>query len=254
MIPQSRIDVKPTHILACIGFFTKIPVTGYSDPDVRLSDALWAAPIVGLLIGAVGASAFALAAFAGFSGNVSAILALSATIFLTGALHEDGAADTADGFGGGRDREQKLQIMRDSRIGTYGVLILVLSVVARWSALSGLSPLQALLALLAAHAASRSLLPVFMLRVEPARNDGLSANAGASGEVQALIAIAAGALALMLLGVTFGFITMLILAAWWFGLKLLCQNQIGGQTGDVLGALQHGAEIVVLMIAALKFS
>ncbi|RIK85995.1 MAG: adenosylcobinamide-GDP ribazoletransferase, partial [Hyphomicrobiales bacterium] len=125
--------------------------------DARaFAETQWAAPVAGALVGlGVGAVAW-LALALGLPASLAAAFALAAGIAVTGALHEDGLADTADGFGGGRDRDGKLAIMRDSRIGSYGVLALGLSLIARWAALAALaaaSPAAALAAAVAAHAA-----------------------------------------------------------------------------------------------------
>ena len=109
----------------------------------------------------------------------AAALAVAATVAVTGALHEDGLADVADGFGGGATRERKLEIMRDSRIGTYGVCALILSFILRISALTNLGdPALVTAVLVAAHAAARAPIPAFMRLVPAARTDGLSADAG----------------------------------------------------------------------------
>ena len=125
--------------------------------------------------------AFALlfAQLIGLASWPAALLSVLAGIALTGALHEDGLADTADGFFGGRDREEKLAILRDSRQGTYGVLAIVLGVLLRAAALAGIGDvIHAGLALIAAHAASRAALPAVMTALTPARPDGFGAGAG----------------------------------------------------------------------------
>src|SRR5204863_1906899 len=115
--------------------------------------------------------------------------AVTAGIALTGALHEDGLADTADGFGGGRDRDDKLRIMRDSRQGSFGVVALVLSIALRAAALGTIGePIHVTLALIAAHAASRGVLPVLMHVLTPARPDGLGASAGRPSRTAANLA------------------------------------------------------------------
>src|SRR5690606_6276515 len=105
----------------------------------------------------------------GLPPAAAAVIGLAAGILLTGALHEDGAADVADGFGGGKTRDDKLAIMRDSRIGSYGTLALMLSVLARWIALTAIASAAEggtiLWASIAAHAASRAVLPAFLARV-----------------------------------------------------------------------------------------
>src|SRR5208282_733244 len=112
--------------------------------------------------------------------------------------HEDGLADTADGFGGGKTREQKLDIMRDSRIGTYGVCALALSILLRASALASLAdPALVAWALIAAHAAARAAMPLLMFSVPPARSDGLSFDVGRPDGARAAVAAAVGILALV---------------------------------------------------------
>ena len=173
---------------------------------------------------------------------------------LTGALHEDGLADTADGFFGGRDREEKLAIMRDSRQGTYGVLAIVFSVLLRTAALAGIGDvIHAGLALIAAHAASRAALPAAMWGLAPARPDGLGATAGrprAGGAIAA--ALIGTAIILAALGPVRGAIALCLACAIVFALIELARRQIGGYTGDVLGAFQQIGEIVILLAASAR--
>jgi adenosylcobinamide-GDP ribazoletransferase len=171
---------------------------------------------------------------------------------ITGCLHEDGLADIADGFGGGATRERKLEIMRDSRIGTYGVCALVLSFMLRVSALASLhDPALVFAALIAAHAAARAGLPAFMRWVPPARIDGISADAGAPPMASVSVAIVLGVAALgICLGVMTGLIALITLACLHGLMAWLCRCQIQGQTGDVLGAVEQISEIAVLLIAA----
>src|SRR4029450_4590457 len=165
----------------------------------------------------------------------SAALALGAGMLLTGALHEDGLADVADGFGGGRDTAAKLEIMRDSRLGTYGALILLVSFAAKLSALASLPDAQVVYGLIAAHALARGVLPMMSLNLPYARKDGLAANAGQPDAAVAVIAIAI-ALVIALLALSWAsmfwgaLVTVLsaICMAW------LAKRQIGRQTGDVL--------------------
>src|ERR1700704_6383440 len=120
-------------------------------------------PVVGALIGAVvGLICLALRAI-GVPDLAAAALALGASAILTGALHEDGLADVADGYGGGRDRDAKLEIMRDSRLGTYGALILMVSFVTKLSALAVLPDNYVVQSMIAAHALARGVLPVMSM-------------------------------------------------------------------------------------------
>ena len=181
-------------IRIAISLSTRIPVgpmAGVAEGDI--ARASWALPVAGLLVGLVGAIVYWLAARVHLQPELAAMLALGATILTTGAMHEDGLADTADGFGGGETAEQKLQIMRDSRIGTFGACALVVSIILRWSALEAISdPRQVAIALVVAHAAARAPLPLFMRLVPPARADGLSVGAGQPPPQSAVIAIALG--------------------------------------------------------------
>src|SRR5258708_7470910 len=175
-------------------FLTRMPLaapTAILKGDV--SRALWAAPAVGSAVGAVGAAVYWLVHLLHVPDLPAAALAIAATVAATGALHEDGLADVADGFGGGATRERKLEIMRDSRIGTYGVCALVLSFMLRVGVLASLGrPALMATALIAAHAMARAPMPAFMRLVPPARADGMSAQAGGPPRATA---IAAGTLA-----------------------------------------------------------
>jgi adenosylcobinamide-GDP ribazoletransferase len=234
-------------------FVTILPVAS-SKPagDGAVARATWALPIAGLLVGLAGAFVYKVAIRCGLTPNLAALLALVMTALITGALHEDGLADTADGLGGGRTRERKLEIMRDSRIGTYGVCALILSFGLRWSALATIgSPFAVTLALCAAHAASRAGVPAFMTLVPPARPDGLSASAGAPPGRSVAVAFALGTLALALaLGPAKALVSVILLSLAGLMLARLAIRQIGGQTGDILGAFEQLGEILILLVAA----
>ncbi|MBR1087137.1 adenosylcobinamide-GDP ribazoletransferase [Bradyrhizobium manausense] len=234
-------------------FVTIVPVAA-SKPaaDGSIARATWALPVAGLLVGLFGAAVFALASKLGLAPSMAALLALAATTLITGALHEDGLADTADGLGGGRTRERKLEIMRDSRIGSYGTCALILSFGLRWSALAGIAnPWAVMLALCAAHAAARAGLPAFMSLVPPARRDGLASRAGAPPGRSVAIAFAVGTLTLALaLGPAKALVGLVLLSLAGLGLARLAIRQIGGQTGDILGAFEQVGEILILLVAA----
>lgn len=241
-------------IALCLVFFTRLPLPHFEVEHSTFSRAIWAAPVIGLAVALIGAIVYALAAFLGLSTGPAAALALAAMMAATGCLHEDGLSDTADGFGGGRTRDKKLEIMRDSRIGAYGACALMLSILIRWSAISALgSPFLVLCGLIAAHAASRALLPAFMRMLPPARTDGLSASVGSISSDTALAAAALGALALLALGLSGAVAAALCLGIVFFLFRALCLNQVGGQTGDAAGALQQAGEITVLLVASAVF-
>jgi len=235
-----------------LAFLTRLPLRiGVTAPGA-LARAAWAFPLAGLVVGTVGAIVFALSDRLELPFLATALLTVAATALLTGALHEDGLADTADGLGGA-DRAAALAIMRDSRIGTYGVLALIASVGLRVAALAALrEPHLAVGALLAAHTVSRGFLPAVMLWCDPAREDGLGAQAGRpTPAVAAAAAIIAVLVAVLTLGITRG-----IGAVGWAAVAatcvaLLARRRLGGYTGDVLGAVQQIGEIVMLLVAAV---
>jgi adenosylcobinamide-GDP ribazoletransferase len=234
--------------------FVTIPPVASSKPagDGAIARATWALPVAGLAVGLTGALVYAIAIKFGLPPNLAALLALATTALITGALHEDGLADTADGLGGGRTRERKLEIMRDSRIGTYGVCALILSFGLRWSALAAIAnPWAVMLAMCAAHIAARAGVPAFMSQVAPARPDGLSASAGSPPGRSVAIAIAVGTLALALtLGPGKALVSLILLSLAGLMLARLAIRQIGGQTGDILGAFEQTGEILILLVAA----
>jgi adenosylcobinamide-GDP ribazoletransferase len=158
----------------------------------------------------------------------------------------------ADSFGGGATRERKLEIMRDSRIGTFGVCVLILSFMLRVAALTNLGdPGLVAVVLVAAHAAGRAPIAAFMRLIPPARTDGMSADAGRPSQGTAMVAIFLGLVSLMIgLGFAAGVVAVGRLAVGFGFMAWLCKRQIGGQTGDVLGALEQTGEIVVLLVAA----
>jgi adenosylcobinamide-GDP ribazoletransferase len=238
--------------LAC-GLLTRLPVPGRGRPGGPLRRAAHAFPLVGALVGLIAAGAYHAALLVGLPTLAAALLALLAAVLATGALHEDGLADTADGFGGGRDRDHKLAIMRDSRIGAYGVLALIFAVGLKLAALGALPPRGVLPALVAAHVASRAVLPWVMWQERPARADGLAVAAGAPAGAAVLWSLGLGAAALLLaLGPVGGLIALAAAAILAQGLAWLARRQVGGITGDVLGALQQAVEVAVLLVAASR--
>jgi adenosylcobinamide-GDP ribazoletransferase len=249
----TRLGERAGEIKAAILFLTRLPV-GFGTPanGSDLARAVWAFPLVGILVGAIGAVVYALAHWLGLSAWPAATLSVAATLAATGALHEDGLADTADGFGGGKTQERKLEIMRDSRIGTYGTCALALSILLRVGALASLADTgPAVLALVAAHGAARATMPVFMFVVPPARRDGLSLAAGQPSSRNAILAGVLGILILAVcLGPALGIVALVLLLAAIASMAWLSVAQIDGQTGDVLGAIEQVGEIIVLLVAS----
>jgi adenosylcobinamide-GDP ribazoletransferase len=246
------------QFLFATAVLTRLPVAPRDDDldteDGAVAAASWAFPAVGAGVGMIAAVALFLASAFGLGQGAAALLALVAAGIVTGALHEDGLADTADGFGGGRACEDKLAIMRDSRQGTYGIIALIASIGLRGVALASIAgPIEGGLALIAAHAASRAALPPAMLWLPPARADGLGALAGTPTRATALVALAIGIfVAIGMLGPVRGVIALVLSGMAVAATALLARRQIGGYTGDVLGAIQQIGEIVMLLVAAAR--
>jgi len=238
--------------LASGGFLTRLPLDRLAvNESGLLARSMRAFPLVGIVVGLVGWAVFALAAWLGLPAAATALAALAATVIVTGGLHEDGLADTADGFGGGADRERKLAIMRDSRSGAYGVMALIFGLGLRGAALAAMTVSAAGPALVAAHAVSRAALPLVMRFLDPARPDGLGASAGQPDDAaQAWCLGIALVVALLCLGLSRGIVALAVAALAVAAVGWLAQRQIGGHTGDVLGAAQQVGEIAVLLTAA----
>jgi adenosylcobinamide-GDP ribazoletransferase len=215
----------------------RVPIRG-PWPDDALARAAWSFPLAGALVGGLGAGAALSARWLGQSG----------------ALHEDGLADAVDGLGGGRTVARKLEIMKDSRIGSYGALALLLSVGMRGACvvtLLGQGAWAVAGGLIAAHAVARAGLPTLMRALVPVRPGGLGAMAGAPAASIALVATLFGLVtALVGLGFWRGLFASLLAVAAMAGVAMLARRQIGGYTGDILGAAEQAAEIAVLLAAA----
>lgn len=250
-------------------FATRLPLPALArEADDPIVDADAFAPaftLTGALIGLLGGGTIALLAALGASHPLAALLGVAAMIALTGALHEDGLADCADGIGGGRTRERKLEIMRDPTIGTYGVLALVLSVGARIAALAALAALSfwlPLLALVATQTVSRAASMALAAQLDHARPDGAAARMGRPTDRAALFALGIGGgislVALLLAGGWLaGFTTWIALLAAaalvTFRVVRSANLHLGGQTGDVLGAGQQLADLAGLVVLSICF-
>lgn len=240
-------------ILAAFMLLTRIPINWekVSSEAPDLKRAMWAYPIVGLAVGGFAAGVYVAAVNIGIPSAVSIIFALAASILITGAFHEDGLADVADGFGGGLTREKKLEIMRDSRIGTYGGLALIMAVALKGASLWHLAPPQLIKALIVSATVSRSMIIVTALVLPPARKNSLATEAGKPSIYASIAAITlAGTTSYFLAGTE----VSLILAASSFMVTLLfcwiAHRQVQGYSGDILGATQQLAEIAVLVTLA----
>jgi len=238
-------------ILAAFGVLSRLPLTiDHTRAGMRAARATWAYPVVGAALGAIAAFTTKLALFLGAPVGVSAAVALGTLALLTGAMHEDGLADCADGLGGGSTKSHRLEIMKDSRIGAFGATALGIALIARWAGLQGLIETDHLYwPLVAIGAASRLPMVLAMFFLPRAREDGLSAGVGMPPPVSLAGAIAATLLlSIFAMGwggamVVFWGITSTI------PLLLLAKYLIGGQSGDILGGSQQLAEIACISTA-----
>jgi len=166
-------------IPGAFSLLTRLPVSvDHEQAGARAAIATWAYPLVGAVLGAIAATLAGLAGRLGAPDGISAAIALATLVLTTGALHEDGLADCADGLGGGGSKERRLEIMKDSRIGAFGATALVLAMIARWSGFEALTETGLFAAMIAIGAASRLPMVLAMFLIPPARDTGLSAGVG----------------------------------------------------------------------------
>ncbi len=234
-----------------LAFFTRLPMAAATD---RLASSVLGFAPAGALIGLVVGLANLLGRGLGLPYLLAALFALAMGVILTGALHEDGLADTVDALGG-KDIPTRLAIMRDSRSGAYGVLALIFSIALRAGAIASLTGSGALFALIGAHALSRAALAAMLHALDPARRDGLGAAAGRPALDQTQMAVGLG-VAILVIASLFASLPAGLLALVLAGAAGLCvaglaNRKFGGYTGDVLGALQQTIEIAVLVSFAL---
>ena len=235
--------------LGAVSFLTRVPTgTGARRPEELAGFVPWF-PVVGAGVG------LAVAAIYVGAGELlpplpAASLAVVAGIALTGAFHEDGLGDTADAFGGHHDRDATVRILKDPRLGTFGVLAVAASLLLRAGAVAALAPGAALVALPAAHALSRAAAVAAMTALPAAGDTGLGASyALALSRRRALAGAAAGlGIALALLGLP-ALVAAAAAGLAALALGRLAVRRVGGVTGDVLGAVQQVGEILVLLVA-----
>ena len=247
--------------LLAVQFMTRVPLGNaqlYTAERFLRSRAHY--PLVGLLIGGICAAVFWTAS-ASFGPLLAIVLAMAAGIVVSGALHEDGLADVCDGLGGGKNREHALEIMKDSRLGTYGVLGLVLVLGTKILALAEIPPALVPWALIAGHSASRAALLCIVCLEPYARAEGTARAAeGTMSAVAFAFAVTVAAAAVVGLPFVLGwplwaFVAgaacagaLIGLAATWYCLR----KKLGGYTGDGLGAAQQTSEMgLYLAVAAL---
>jgi adenosylcobinamide-GDP ribazoletransferase len=239
-------------IAEALRFFTRLRVgEPGTSASLDIDRIAWAAPIAGVAVGLIGTLVLALTTLLGLPPLLRAGLTTAALVATTGALHEDGLADVADGFGGGATRARKLEIMRDSRIGAYGAIVIALALILRVGALAaaldgGFWRAALSLTLVATLSRAAALTPLALL--SPARADGAGAAAGRL-DSSALAAtwgwafVIAVALGLVTLGLAHALLAALMSGAGGLLMVALARRAIGGQTGDVAGAAQQCGEI-----------
>ena len=230
-------------------FLTRLPAPSFADfqPDWITRSARYYS-LVGILVGTICAGVLLLAGRL-WSGPLPALLAIAAGVLITGGFHEDGLADTADGLGGGQTPARRLEIMKDSRVGTYGVLALGLVLAIKVAALASLPLATAALALVAAHGAGRvAAVVVMVLGRHVSDRDDAKYKPAPDGvrPSELLVAAVLGLWPLALLGWA-GLAGAVVGAVFAAALALSARRLIGGHTGDVLGGVEQAAELGVLL-------
>jgi adenosylcobinamide-GDP ribazoletransferase len=255
-----------SELAQCMRFYSRLPVPrvpGEADPHAApdFTTVVRVLPIAGAIINCTGALALGVALWLGLPSLAAATIAVAVLVLATGAFHEDGLADVADGFGGGHSVARKLEIMRDSGIGAYGGVALVLSIVLRLALLAALAERSgagvAALALIASGAVSRAagLVPVWAL--PNARTDGKSASVGRPTDrtmvIASLLALGIGLLLLVpSQGVERTVLAIGLAALVALPVCRLSRRMIGGQTGDVAGATTQLADLMLLMVLVAR--
>lgn len=246
------------YFFGALGFFTRLPVptwVGYSAEGLQRSARYF--PAVGLLVGAIAALAYVLTGLV-WPKTLAVLAAMGATIYATGAFHEDGLSDMADGLGGGWTKEQALAIMKDSRVGSYGVVTMVLVLLGKFMALIELKEVWIPAALVAGHAVSRFCATLLLRTLDyvrpedtPSKARPLASRIG-NGELALAGAFALAGLLLLPPGPALR--GCLLAGAVTLWLARLLQRRLGGYTGDCLGATQQGAELAFYLGLLWTFS
>ena len=249
------IGIRLAELQLAFMLLTRLPAGTLTSQLPELAHARWAFPIVGCIVGGIIAVSYIILSLLLLPSFAAAILAITAGLFSTGAIHEDGLADCADGFGGGQNREKKLAIMRDSAIGSYGTLSLIIIMGLRISLLSMLpAKLEIVTPIIICAVISRYAMVGYLCLLPAARQDGLgnqaSGNQASGDNISALILAGLIALPAFVIG-AFGLIYVIIaivsVALIW---GVIAKYQLGGQTGDVCGAGQIICETAGWLIIA----
>ena len=249
---MSWLGGRSTEARLALMLLTRLPVGLLVEPLPPIGAARWAFPLAGLPVGALCWAAHAGALELGASPGLAAVLAVASGALVTGALHLDGLADLADGLGGGRDRAHRLEIMRDSRIGSFGAVALILVLAVAVESLAALGVAASLALFVATGALSRLAMVALLAALPPAREGGLgrAAQEGAGGAM-------AATLVALLLGLPTGLLLPVLLvptAVTTAALGLLARRRLGGQTGDVLGASQVLTESAIWAALAIALA
>lgn len=250
---DDRMQQWRADMLIAIAFLTRLPVYARERLEAgHLIHALRLSPAIGAFIGAFIGSFYWLSVSFGFSTLIAAVLGIAAGALMTGGLHEDALSDMADGFSGGWTPERKLEIMSDSRIGAHGALALIVALLLRAGGIAQLgSPYRVIAALVAAGALSRAVMYVAMAALPYAKQTGLAHEAGRPSPQQAAAALGLGfVLAWLALPLGTALAAFAMACAGGFITARLAKRQIGGQTGDVLGAVQQISELCTLLLLA----
>ncbi|MBQ2260262.1 MAG: adenosylcobinamide-GDP ribazoletransferase [Loktanella sp.] len=234
---------------AALGLLTRLPVPVDGEKAAaRGAAAAWAYPVAGMLIGLKQAVTLALLLWLGIPAAISAALVLALAVVLTGAMHEDGLADSADGLWGGWDKARRLAIMKDSHIGSYGVIALALTLLVRWLGLVAIAGAGGFaLVLIVIAGLSRASMVGVMAVLPHARDGGLSRSVGRPAARTAWLALGIGAALAVLTGYPVLVLVAVLVAAL---CALIAKAKIGGQTGDILGAAQQLTEVALLVAVA----
>lgn len=234
------------YFFGAVRFFTRLPVPAWvGHASEALSRSARYFPAVGLLVGGIGALVY-LAAACFWPQPVAVLLSMAATIYATGAFHEDGLSDTVDGLGGGWEKRRILEIMKDSRVGSYGMVAMILALLGKFTLLATLDVALIPYALLAGHALSRFCATLLLATMDYARDDALSkarplaTRLSPGALLVALLFVLAALAPLPLEKVLFGCV-LAGLATFWLAAKF--KRWLGGYTGDCLGATQQVSEI-----------
>lgn len=255
---STHLSLLWSDLKLCLVFMTRLPLRlDEREPRRNLAQASAMLPVVGLVVGLCAGVVLWLTLATGLPPLAAAAVAVAASILLTGALHEDGLADVADGFGGGLVKARKLEIMRDSRIGSYGVLALGLALIMRVILIAETAGRFESLweiagALIAVHVAGRAWLPAVMAILPLARSDGLAAAAERPGGGRAFAALLLGlVISAFCLGPLAAVAALLAAGVAVIAMAWLARRQIDGYTGDVLGASEQLAEVAALAAIAI---